>query len=160
MSYQSCKGYSLIEALLVLTITMIIAILAISSWRGWREHNQQQLVVDQLLAEIQLARTEAVHRGTMVSLCPLGDDFHCGLDWSKGLLVVDERDQRGIHHIKALPDGISLDWVSSFSRNDRLTFLSSGMTNGQRGHFLLSDASGRAIFKLVVVDSGRVRVES
>ena len=49
----------------------------------------------QLLDILRIARTEALGRGTIVTLCPYTENIVCGDDWSRGIILFIDETARG-----------------------------------------------------------------
>lgn len=71
------KGVTLIELLVTLAVMAILAVIAMPSLRNTIRSNQVATANNALLADLSYARTEAVNRGLIVSVCPSSDGLSC-----------------------------------------------------------------------------------
>lgn len=82
-------GLTLIEIMIGLTISVILAAIAVPSFDSFISNNQIRVHVRDVSSALSAARSEAVARGTVVSVCGSDNDSSCNgsNDWSGGLLV-------------------------------------------------------------------------
>ena len=97
LSAQNCphaSGFSLLELLVVLSLALALAGLALPSFRTlvvrWALQTEGQALVD----DLRFARTQAVTLGQPVSICPSTDGAACAThaDWGRGWLVFIDPD--------------------------------------------------------------------
>jgi len=65
-------GFTLIELLAVITVLGVMVSLAVPSFTNMIDRNNTLSVANDLLADIQLARSEAIKRDTTVTIFPTG----------------------------------------------------------------------------------------
>ncbi|WP_366521687.1 GspH/FimT family pseudopilin [uncultured Marinobacter sp.] len=76
------RGLTLIELLLVITILSIALGIGAPSFSKLIENGERKTTRNDLLTGISFARTQAITRGTNVTLCPLDATKQCSRDWS------------------------------------------------------------------------------
>ncbi|MEI7784918.1 MAG: GspH/FimT family pseudopilin [Betaproteobacteria bacterium] len=87
-------GFSLLELMVVLGLTLILATLALPSLRGllvrWTLESEAQSLLD----DLRYARTQAIVRGQAVSICPSVDGLGCAgqADWGRGWMIFLDAD--------------------------------------------------------------------
>lgn len=137
------KGFSLLELLLALSLAALIAAAAIPAWQQLLDRSRATAEINRLIATIQYARSQAVHRRQTVTLCPADGQLGCGGDWARGIIVFADGNSDGrrdsndplLRVTPALRSGSSLSW-RSFGSGAYLRFRSSGMTLYQNGTFI------------------------
>jgi type IV fimbrial biogenesis protein FimT len=161
------KGYTLVELFVAIAVLGILLTLAIPVYQNFVANNRATTQVNQLVAAINLARSEAVKRHNTVILCASSDGKNCGKQWRDGWLIFVDKQSSGqvdsgdevLRVYQALPAGDQLTLSSSRS-NDYLQMDSSGGTHDhQAGTFTYSSADKKHQFNIVVSPTGRVRVE-
>lgn len=80
-------AYTLIELLVTLFLIGTLALLAIPSWRDWLNTTATAAQVNQLIAVINFARSEAVKHNINISICPSSDGIICADKWTTSYLV-------------------------------------------------------------------------
>lgn len=91
------NGFTLIELMLVLAIFGIITALGVPSFRALMADNQATSAANELLYALQVARTEAVKRNVMVSMCPTSDQITCtgNGNWRVGWMIFVDDNSNG-----------------------------------------------------------------
>ncbi len=93
-----CKvasGFSLLELVVVMAILAIVAVMAMPALSSVVNSNRLAAQSNDLVASLQLARSEAVRRNARVTLCPSADGLTCdvaaapGVAWEGWITVVD-----------------------------------------------------------------------
>jgi type IV fimbrial biogenesis protein FimT len=87
MSERNANGFTLIEMLVAVAVTVIAATVAIPAFYGFLQNQRSTTEANNLVTAIQLARSEAVQRGEAVELCASDDGSTCGGSWTDGWLV-------------------------------------------------------------------------
>ena len=98
---RKCRGFTLIETLVAVAILALIAVMVTPSFVAWQVRDQVDARARALLSTLSYARSEAVRRGVLVTVCRVDAARHCltsgqacraGLaDWSCGWAVIVER---------------------------------------------------------------------
>ena len=91
------KGFTLLEALVVVAILGILVALAAPTFAGLRERHQLQAQAEGFLDSLILARSEALRRQQRVTLCARANDSTCDAAgaWQQGWLVFADANDNG-----------------------------------------------------------------
>ena len=98
MKRPETKGFSLIELMITLSIAAILLVVAAPSFRDALRRNKVSSASNALLADISYARSEAINRGNVVSICPSSDQATCsnGQAYENGWLVYTYQAGKGV----------------------------------------------------------------
>ena len=90
------RGFTLMELMIVLAVAGVILAIGAPNFRDFRMNNALTGAANDYLASLQLARTEAVKRQGIVSVCrsanPAADAAGCDGDDFSGWIVFDDPD--------------------------------------------------------------------
>jgi type IV fimbrial biogenesis protein FimT len=84
------NGFSLVELMVTITVAAILVTIALPGFRNVIHRNQVTAASNDVLASFAYARSEAIGRGQMVSMCPSSDGANCtpaGQDFAPGWMV-------------------------------------------------------------------------
>lgn len=86
---QRHSGFTLVELLVGLLIGAILMTMAVPAFRDLMENTRLTSTSNELVAALNVARSEAVKRGTPVSVCRSTNGANCaaGTDWEEGWIV-------------------------------------------------------------------------
>ncbi|MET3230472.1 UNVERIFIED_ORG: type IV fimbrial biogenesis protein FimT [Burkholderia sp. 1263] len=125
---RPCRGFTLVETLAVVALLAVIAVMATPSFVAWHVRDQVDARTKALASTLAYARSEALRRGTRVTVCRIDAARHClaagqpcgnGVtDWSCGWAVLAERG-RTVSLLRAHP---LLAAVSIVGTQTNLTF--------------------------------------
>jgi type IV fimbrial biogenesis protein FimT len=103
---KCAKGFTLLELLMTVAILAILLAIAVPSFREFMLNSRRTTIVNELVASLSLARSEAQRNGQIVVVCPTADGASCGDNWALGWLVFMDLDDDGV--VDA-PDGVPPD---------------------------------------------------
>jgi type IV fimbrial biogenesis protein FimT len=84
------RGFTLIELLVTLVVAAVLMMIALPSFRDLIRRNRVSSASNALIGSLAYARTEAINRGQLVSICPSTDGLACvasGQAFDSGWLV-------------------------------------------------------------------------
>ncbi len=157
------RGLTLVELIIVLTIAGILAALAGPGLQRFVSSNRLTAQVNDLLADISLARSEAIKRNVSAGVCESTSGTACTTsgNWSTGWLVYyvcpagdPSGCTAGNNVVVKVHETLSGDNTLSATRTDVSTSTSSSvnaMTFGRSGAF----SSQAFTYKFTVCDPGR-----
>ena len=95
----AARGFTLIELLVVLAILVIGTGIAAPQMTKMMGSNRIQTEASALQGDMQFARTEAIKRGSWVSLCPSSDGLTCvtANTWHSGWIVFADANGNGVY---------------------------------------------------------------
>ena len=95
----AARGFTLIELLVVLAILVIGTGIAAPQWSKMMGSNRIQTAASAFQGDMQYARTEAVRRGSWVSICPSSDGASCltANTWHSGWIVFNDINGNGVY---------------------------------------------------------------
>ena len=95
MIKQRSLGFTLIELLITIAIASLLLALAAPSFSEIIRNNRVTSTTNKLVAALSLARSEAIKRGTRVTLCKTNGTNACALsgDFSEGWIVFADADE-------------------------------------------------------------------
>lgn len=160
-------GFSIVELMVILTIAGILLAIGIPSFHTLIQNQRLTTATNALFMAVNLARSEAIHRGTRVDMVPAGD----GSQWSRGWVIfIDENhnlrpdaNETVISTNGALHSAIRITPSFTDSKVQYIAYNGTGRTRSnansqtsQSGNWLLE--SGTQSRKLVINFLGRPRV--
>lgn len=147
-------------------IVAVMAKLALPGLGDLLSQQRSDAAARQLHRELVMARSAAVSRREMVTLCRSADGRSCGGSWEQGIAVFldgdGDRQVDELHQVLSFIDMSGSDsqiYWRSFGNRQYLQFLPEGSTNNQNGSFTLCPKNGdlRHARQLVVSRTGRIR---
>ena len=170
------RGFTLLEALVVLALLAVLLSLAAPSLQGLRQNHQMQSQAEQLQASLLLARSEALRRQQRVTLCVRAPAIDAGPEcatvgtWAQGWVVFVDGNDNGLREAaetvlqlqEALPGFLTLQGNATVHR-----YISYGpqgrsqSTTGafQAGTLTLCGAGLPHVWRVVINAVGKPRLE-
>jgi type IV fimbrial biogenesis protein FimT len=159
------NGLTLIELLCVLSILAILGSIAIPTFSALRYDSQRSSAVNGFLHSLLLARSEALKRGSMVSLCASTDAQQCNAgaaEWQRGWIVFanddfDSPPQRDPEETLLL---VHPGWPEGTITSNRAAFsLRSNMQGVINGTVVFCDPRGSDQARALIINNvGRPRL--
>lgn len=94
--HKAAKGFTLLELIVTLAVAAVLVSMAVPTLGQFLGVAQRDRDVGELRAEIILARSEAIRRGSNVGICASETLNGCSTDWSLGWIVYVDADQNGV----------------------------------------------------------------
>lgn len=89
------RGFTLVELMVTLAVLAILAAVAVPSFQDTIRSNRVTTENNELLAALNLTRTEAIKSRAIAELCATPDGTACGADWNQGWMVWSDLDRDG-----------------------------------------------------------------
>jgi type IV fimbrial biogenesis protein FimT len=185
MKYQTRKpiasktqdGFTIIELMMTLAIAAVILTQAVPSFTGMIANNRLITQTNDLVADVNLARSEAVARGVRVVLCNSADSRVAGATcngtaqtWTTGWLMYADDDASGAYEIAndtliriGQPSHSTITVMANAAGNTDLQYNSDGTANeaGNTVIFAICDENGATNGRQINVNGvGRPRLIS
>ncbi|HHH48256.1 MAG TPA: prepilin-type N-terminal cleavage/methylation domain-containing protein [Gammaproteobacteria bacterium] len=174
-SRKSSAGLTLVELLVTLALVAIIASQAVPGFSSMIKGNRLAAETNTLVSDINLARSEAIKRGTRVILCRSADPSaaspSCGgaaNTWTTGWLVFASGDANNTYDSATdtlirigKPRGGQVTIKTNATSNNNLEYDPDGTTNegGATAIFAICDERGEAQGRQIQVNgTGRPRL--
>lgn len=163
---QTTQGFTLVELMVVLAIAAIVAIVGIPSMYSMIANNRLATQSNELVASINLARSEAIKRGQTVVLCKSNDDGTAcdnAATWDKGWLIFEDTNRNNIldgeQIIRAnsgIPNSITVNYVGG----NTIIYNAAGRIISPAASFSLSDSEGKVKTHNITIElTGRAKTE-
>ncbi|NIR32538.1 MAG: prepilin-type N-terminal cleavage/methylation domain-containing protein [Gammaproteobacteria bacterium] len=172
------RGFTLFELMITVAIGALLVTLAVPSFNTMLQNNRLTSQINEFVATLQLARSEAVKRNETVILCatddPAADPLDCtaAADWETGWIVFSDADSDGapsatadecnagadcIVAVHAAVEGLNTLRGEPAAVADSIAYQPSGISDDS-GTFILCDPRGAGHAKAIVVSTtGRPR---
>ena len=92
------NGFTLVELLVAIVVVTILLAMSVPAMQEFFKNNRIAAQTNRLILAVQLARTEAVKRGTAAVICAANgalDGCSKDTDWTTGWIVFTDLDQDG-----------------------------------------------------------------
>jgi type IV fimbrial biogenesis protein FimT len=154
----SQNGFTLLELLVTIAIAMILLLNAIPNESIFITKSQDEVMSQQLLRAIYLARSEAIARGVSIMLCSSADLKTCSGNWLQGYIV--KTNENIISTYQNVTTVGKVNWRLFPKGREDLKFLPSGFLDVENGTFwYCSPDSAKPHWAIVMSPSGRARIE-
>lgn len=132
ISRSSTTGFTLVELIVTLAIAAILMTVAIPGFSNFVKDNRLVAGTNRLVTSLAYARSEAVKRGTAVSMCSSANGSACGGTWKDGWIVFTDAGTAGTvdgsDTVLRVEDGPKADLAISVSGKAYVPFMSTGFS--------------------------------
>jgi type IV fimbrial biogenesis protein FimT len=106
------RGFTLIEMMIAITVAGILLMIAVPSFRNASLSSQLRSAANDFIASTNFARSEAIKRGTAVTMCVSTDGSSCAAGgWEQGWIVLSGTTV--LQHESAAPSGFKMSATGS-----------------------------------------------
>jgi len=159
------RGYSLIEAMILITLIAILAAIAVAPFNTLVASARQDAEINEMLTFLHLARSEATKQRQKTIICASNDGVSCqdSSQWSRGyLMFVDhdgDRDHSGDETVLRQHRTDTGIQIHTTSGRRTISYQPDGSSTGSNLTITFCDAAGAIPPKAVIVaNTGRARV--
>lgn len=89
------RGFSLIELMITIAVLAILLTIGLPSFQSSLRSNRVATASNELMASLNLARTEALRNPNGAAICASADGESCSNDWNAGWIVWIDEDGDG-----------------------------------------------------------------
>ena len=147
------NGFSLIELLITIILLAILITLASPDLSAFIRNHVLKSNSSKLFQALTLARTEAILRNEIITVCGTEDFKHCSSTWNRGYIILIENKPDHIPLFsEAFSDPISLQDNGLV----KISFTGEGRALS-RGKLAFKTPE-KASHQIVIFDSGRIRL--
>ncbi|NOY12213.1 MAG: hypothetical protein GXP51_00510 [Deltaproteobacteria bacterium] len=156
----------MIEVIMVMVVIGIMAAIAIPSFRGFTDSSNVTSATNDLVSAFNLARSEAVTRGTTVTVCKSADQASCntaGTNWEQGWIVFVDNDGSGtvngadaILRVYQSPGG-NVVMTADANLADRVIYAATGFLASTAANDEIKVVAGNSQLNVEVTAMGRIR---
>lgn len=159
------SGVTLVELLVTMGVASIVAALAVPSFTTLIQNNRMTTQLNEFVASLNYARTEAIRRGVTVTICPSSDGASCNTGaadktWENGWIVFSnpDNDSTTIAADEILNVRQSLATGSTFrSGNPDFSYASTGFAVVGNDTVGMCDSRGAGHARaMIITTTGRV----
>jgi type IV fimbrial biogenesis protein FimT len=155
---RSHGGFTLIEMMITIVVLAILLGIAVPSFRNASLSGQLRSAANDFIATANFARSEAIKRGTPVTMCVSADGSSCAAGgWEQGWIVLSGTTV--LQHEYAAPSGFKMSATGSIANLSfqpigvgatpaTLTVCRATPTVGTQERVVTLDATGRAWLKI------------
>jgi type IV fimbrial biogenesis protein FimT len=170
----SLRGFTLIEALVVIAIVAILQSIAAPAFSALAHRSQLDSVADSLHMHMLLTRNEAILRNGRLVMCKSASGRDCSPTggWEQGWIVFHDSNENGVvdrteslvAQVHALPStvrvlgNVQVSSYVSYQPSGRSSLITGAFQAGTLTVCVLSDKPAEAR-QLVISSSGRVRAQ-
>ena len=149
------RGYSFIELISVLFISMLLLLACVALPGG---HAGTKFSAERLVSLLRFSRGYALSHGCQVEVCASSDGQHCNAKWRVGGIVRDVATNKVIYQWQE--KRLGCHWVFNGAKwlQSRIVFNAMGYSLGSQGSFRFSGRACYAGFRVVLSSSGRARI--
>lgn len=158
-------GFTLIELMVTLAVSGILATVAVGPLAGFVEARRTAAAISTLQSHFALARLTAISRNHSVIICPSPDGQHClrSSDWSSGWMLFMDQDgdrrpsasddvlrtelRRDHHHLR----------ITSSGGRRQLRYHPDGTSAGANLTLSICNERGDLLGQVIVNNVGRIR---
>lgn len=157
------KGFTLIELMTTIAVVSVLAVVVVPGMRNFLQNNRLAAQSNDFITALAVARSEAVMRGTPVSVCRSADGATCGGSWANGWIIFTDTATAGAAPVvgELLRVSGALSGGSQLAGPGYLRYLPSGRldTGGVQDFTLtIPDCSGNQQRSIAVLPTGRAAV--
>ncbi|TWG90747.1 type IV fimbrial biogenesis protein FimT [Luteimonas sp. J16] len=128
-------GFTLIELMVTVAVIAILAVVGVPAMAGMINVNRINTATDNMIASLQLARSEAIRRGARVTVCASNDGQTCAssTDWNRWIVIGRDNvaSEGGSEVIDVIRDETTTGGIQLQGPADGIVFRSSGVTDGE-----------------------------
>ncbi len=160
------QGLTVIELLITLFILSLLTAIALPDFEEMLQQKRIDLTAKELRQAIEVARTAAITKNSIVTICRSKQGNSCSGQWQDGVLVfVDYNADRKldvedipVRHFTFSQFKGDITW-RAFQNRQYLQITALGFTNYQNGNFTLCPANGdlTQARQLIITRTARVR---
>jgi type IV fimbrial biogenesis protein FimT len=160
------RGFTLIEMMIAITVAAILLMIAVPSFRNASLSSQLRSAANDFIASSNFARSEAIKRGTPVTMCVSADGSTCiAGGWEQGWIVLGSTTvgttvvTTVLQHESAAPSGFKMSATGSIATLSfqpigvgatpaSLTVCRATPSVGSQERVVTLDSTGRAWLKI------------
>ena len=165
-----CRGFTMVELMVVIAIAAILATLAFPSFRTLMQNQRLGTQANEFIADLNFAKSEAVKRVGLVGVCVSSDGATCtGGSWEAGRVIFADVNNDGAWDggdlVLRIRDGLAGNNTlrpSVAFPNDTILFSPRGaLAAGGGATLAVCDSRGKDYGKAVVINAaGQARVDT
>lgn len=140
---RASRGFTLIELMVTLSVVGVLLAVSVQFTRAMLDSMRLSAFTNTFVAQLYLARSEAIKRNKPVAMCKSGDGASCsvGGGWEQGWILFHDTNNNGlrdaqeevVHRLAAMPAGFRL--VGNLNVARYVSFAANGATRTTTGAF-------------------------